>query len=240
MSNRRTVYLQGDIAKHITKTDSRFLDVPPDYKVQPGDLLYIRISSLDEQSSSFLNNESQYTTMASNAMSASLLGYRTNSDGSINYPFIGRIYVAGLTVQDITSKIETAVSRYVEHSSAIVKLLNDNITVVGEVRSPGRFPLNSEQISVIEAIGMAGDMTDFGNRKRVRLIRKQGGEPKIIVMDTTKDSLLFSDYYYIQPGDIVYVEPKRSKKWSFYSVPVSLSLSIISTSALLYTIIIDD
>jgi polysaccharide biosynthesis/export protein len=233
---KESIYLQGDMAVKLEDLEGQYKIEKRDYVVKPNDLLYIRVTSLDEKSSAFLNNESGYTTMASNPMSASLLGYRVGLDGSITYPFIGKVYVAGLSLIEIASKIELAASKYIDQSSAIVKLLNDNITVMGEVRTPGRFLMNSEEISILEAVSLAGDMTDYANRKRVRLIRKDGEVPQMLIINTTDERIVYSPYYYLKPGDIIYVEPRRLKQWNLSAVPLSFAMSILSASLLIYSI----
>jgi|SRR5690554_286059 polysaccharide export outer membrane protein len=234
---KESIYLQGDMAKHLEDLEGQYKIEKSEYLVKPGDLLYIRVTSLDERSSSFLNTESGYTTMASNPMSASLLGYRVGLDGSIDYPFLGKIYVAGLSLREVAQKIELAASKYIDQSGVIVKLLNDHVTIMGEVRNPGRFLMNSEEISILEAISLAGDMTDFANRKTVRLIRKDGDTPQMLIIDTTDERIMFSPYYYIKPGDIVYIEPRRLKQWSLTGIPFSLFLSVVSVSTVIYTLV---
>ena len=170
-------------------------------------------------------------------MSASLLGYRVGLDGSIDHPFLGKIYVAGLSLREVAQKIELAASKYIDQSGVIVKLLNDHVTIMGEVRNPGRFLMNSEEISILEAISLAGDMTDFANRKAVRLIRKDGDTPQMLIIDTTDERRMFTPYYYIKPGAIVYIEPRWLKQWSLTGIPFSLFLSVVSVSTVIYTLV---
>ncbi len=236
-SLKDSIYLQGDISKELNEVDGAFIQKSSDYIVKNNDVLYIRVSSLDERTSSFLNNQSGYTTMPESPMSASLLGYRVSMDGSIEYPFIGKIYVAGLTMEEIQAKLQLAVGKYIEQSSVIVKLLNDNITVMGEVNAPGRFMLSSEKINIMEAISLAGEITDFGNRKRIRLIRKEGEIPQMFVIDATDERLIYSPYFILQPGDILYVEPRKFKAVSMSAVPLSLGVSLISVVILTLTYI---
>lgn len=236
VSHKDSIYLQGDIAKKLEDVEGQYRTEKVDYIVKYGDLLYIRVTSLDEKSSAFLNNESGYTAMAENPMSASLLGYRVGLDGAIDYPFIGKIYVVGLSLTEIARKIELAASKYVDQSSAIVKLLNDNITIMGEVRAPGRFLLNSEEISILEALSLAGDLTDYANKKRIRLIRKEGDTPQMLIIDTTDERIMYSPFYYLKPGDIVYAEPRRLKQWSLSSISLSFATSMISAAILIYSI----
>ncbi len=236
VSHKDSIYLQGDMAKKLEDVEGQYKIEKADYVVKPSDLLYIRVTSLDEKTSGFLNNESGYTAIADNPMSASLLGYRVGLDGAIDYPFIGKVYVTGLTLSEIARKIELAASKYVEQSSAIVKLLNDNITIMGEVKGPGRFLLNSEEISILEALSLAGDLTDYANRKRIRLIRKDGDIPQMLIIDTTDERIMYSPYFYVKPGDIIYAEPRRLKQWSLSSISLSFAMSVVSATLLIISI----
>ncbi|MCT4586493.1 MAG: polysaccharide biosynthesis/export family protein [Carboxylicivirga sp.] len=232
---KKSIYLQGEIAKDLAEIESQYLSDKKPYVVKPNDNLYIQINSLDERTSSFLNNESGATTRIESPMSASLVGYRVESDGNINFPFVGKVYVASLTLDEVRDKIQDVVSRYIEESSVTVKLLNDNITILGEVRAPGRYLLYDEEINVIEALSLAGDATDFANKKKIRLIRREGEDHQMIVLNTLDDRLMFSPYYYLKPGDIIYVEPRRLKSVQLSSAPLTLALALINTSLLLYT-----
>ncbi|NPA37505.1 MAG: polysaccharide export protein [Chlorobi bacterium] len=232
---KKQIYLQGEIAKQLKDIEDAYKPDKSDYLVKPGDNLYIRVTSPDERTSAFLNNETNTTERISDPMSASLAGYRVNLDGSIDYPFVGKIYVAGLTLEKVREKIQLAISKYLEQSSVTVKLLNDNITIIGEVNSPGRFLLYAEEINILEAISLAGDMTDYANRKKVRLIRKDGDTPQMIIINTLDDNIMFSPYFYLKPGDIIYVEPRRLKSWQLSAIPIGLTLTILNTAILLYT-----
>ncbi|WP_289054524.1 polysaccharide biosynthesis/export family protein [Carboxylicivirga marina] len=232
---KKSIYLQGEIAKDLSEIESKYLSDKEPYLVKANDNLYIQVNSLDERTSSFLNNESGATTRIENPMSASLVGYRVELDGHINFPFVGKVYVANLTLPEVRNKIQDVVSQYIDESSVTVKLLNDNITIVGEVRAPGRYLLYDEEINVLEALSLAGDVTDYANKKKVRLIRKEGEVQQMVILNTLDDKLLFSPYYYLKPGDILYVEPRRLKSVQLSSMPLTLALTLINTTLLLYT-----
>jgi len=232
---KKQIYLQGEIAKELKDIEDAYKPNKSDYLIKPNDNLYIRVTSPDERTSSFLNNETNSSNRIETPMSGYLAGYRVNPDGSIDYPFVGKIYVAGLTLEKVRKKIELAVSKYLEQSNVTVKLLNDNITVTGEVHNPGRFTLYAEEINILEAISLAGDMTDFANRKKVRLIRKDGDTPQMIIINTLDDNIMFSPYFYLKPGDIVYVEPRRLKSWQLSAIPIGLALTVLNTAILVYT-----
>ncbi|PWD98025.1 polysaccharide biosynthesis/export family protein [Marinilabilia rubra] len=229
-SLKKSIYLDGELSQELEDIDGKFSQRPAEYTVEINDLLYIRVTSLDERTSAFLNNESGYTSMPESISSTSLLGYRVDSDGSIEYPFIGKIYVAGLTLEEVRAKIMLAVSKYLEQSNVIVKLINDNITIMGEVTRPGRFPLNSERINIMEALSLSGDITNFGNKKKVRLIRFRYEEPEMYSMDVSDENIIFSEYFWLQPGDIIYVEPRSFKALSLNSNFITIGVSMLTAT----------
>ena len=236
VSLKNSIYLQGDLSKALKDVEQNYQFEKSPYLVKLNDNLYIKITSLDERTSSFLNNNSNSSTPIETPMAVSLSGYRVQLDGSIQFPFVGKIYVVGLTIDEVREKIQLAVSKYVEESSVVVKLLNDNITILGEVSQPGRFLLYDEEINLLEAISLAGDMTDFANKKKVRLIRKEGDIQQMIVINTLDEDIIFSPYYSIKPGDIIYVEPRKLKSISLSTTTLGVGLTFLNTAILLYTL----
>jgi len=229
------VYLQGDIAKKLDEVDNQRKIDNLSYLVKPNDLLFIRVSSFDEQSTAFLNSGSG--TSVSNALSASLMGYRVGLDGQIDYPFVGKVPAAGLTLSEIERRIKLSVEKFVENSSVTVKLLNDIVTMLGEVKNPGRFPLNSEEINLLQAFALAGDLTDMANRRKIKLIRNDDGNtPQIFIIDVTDEKIMYSPYYHLKPGDIIYVEPKRFKQMQYSTSIISLATGIIGLGFMVYSI----
>lgn len=235
VSNKKSIYLRGKLTQELKDIETLDKEMIRNYKIKPNDNLYIRVNSLDERSSDFLNNQSGETTQIQGAMAASLIGYRVEHDGSIYFPYIGKVNVANLTIEQVREKIQLVVSKYIEESSVTVKLLNDNITVIGEVKAPGRFLLYDEQINLLEAVSMAGDMTDFANKKNVRLIRKNGDEYQMIEINTLKDDLILSPYFYVKPGDIIYVEPRHLKAVSLSNISIGMALTFLNTALLIFT-----
>lgn len=236
VSIKKSIYLQGEIAKELKEVEQTYKPHKSPYLVKANDNLYIRITSLDERTSSFLNNETEGSNRIESPMAASLSGYRVELDGSIQFPFVGKIFVAGLTLDEVRETVQLAISKYLEESSVNVKLLNDNITIIGEVRAPGRFLLYDEEVNLLEAISLAGDMTDFANKQKVRLIRKEGDVQQMIEINTLDEDILFSPYFYLKPGDIIYVEPRRLKSISLSSIPIGLALTFLNTALLVITL----
>lgn len=236
VSLKKSIYLQGHITKELDEVDQYYKPNKSEYLIKPNDNLYIKINSLDERTSAFLNNDGGNNTGASNIsnpMAASLEGYRVELDGSIQFPFVGKIHVSGLSLDQVREKIQLSVSKYVEECSVNVKLLNDNITILGEVKSPGRFLLYAEEVNILEAISLAGDMTDFANKEKIRLIRKEGDVQQMLEINTLDERIIYSPYYYLKPGDIIYVEPRKLKSMALSNIPIGLSLTFLNTALLL-------
>jgi polysaccharide export outer membrane protein len=230
-----TIYLQGDMAKKLKDIDELYHPERTDYLIKPNDILYITVSSLDERTSAFLNSNSGFTTIPESPTAQSLMGYRVNADGSIDFPFIGKIFVAGMSLSQITEKIHLSVSKYIDQSSVTVKLLNDNITVMGEVNRPGRYPLAGEGLNVLEALSLAGEATDYSNKRKVRLIRKDGESYQMVVINTLDEKIIFSPYFYLKSGDILYVEPRRLKSIVLTNQAIGLYITLINTVILIMT-----
>ena len=115
--------------------------------------------------------------------------------------------------------------------------MNRYISVLGDVRSPGHFPYAQEKLTIYDALGLAGDITEYGNRSEVILARNEDGKNMRIVLNLTKSNILASNYYYMKPNDIVYVKPLRKKFWGMREFPFQIILTTISTALLIYTVV---
>jgi polysaccharide export outer membrane protein len=124
-------------------------------------------------------------------------------------------------------------------ASTSVKLANLRVTILGEVENPGVHYFFSNQTTILEAISLAGDFTDFGNRQKVKLIRRKDNATKTIVLDLNKPDFLDTEYYFIHPNDLIYIEPIKAKAFDVGAQSVGIVLSVISTAALLANIFFD-
>jgi len=207
-----------------------------DYKIQPKDNLYIRVFSLDEKSFLFFNKQSGTSSYNDYANDASIYlnSYSVNSDGFIDFPLLGKIFVKDLNVDQVKSLLQQLINEYLSETTVVVKMVNFKLTFVGEVARPGEYTIYKDDINVFEALSIAGDMTEFANRSRVALIRQTKGGSKVFYLDMTSDKILVSDYYYLQPNDILYVMPLGYKRWGFGpTFPWAIVLTSISTALLL-------
>ncbi|MDO9595878.1 MAG: polysaccharide biosynthesis/export family protein [Lutibacter sp.] len=202
VSKKEIVYLQD--AEGITALEA-IVKVEP--KIQQNDILSINVSAMDAEAALPFNLfEAGNTTSASKPIT-----YLVNSDGDINFPVLGKIAVEGFTTKEITSYLTEALAVYIKNPIVNIRLTNFKVTILGEVKSPGTYPVPNERISILEAIGMAGDLTIQGKRKNVVLIREQNGKRNFVDIDLTNKEILNSPYFYLAQNDVLIVEPNKTK-----------------------------
>ena len=207
-----------------------------DYKLQPGDNLFIRfINTIDEKSAASLTGEYNRTTMGSDA-SIYLHSYTLDEDGCIELPLTGKIELKNLTVDQAKDRMQSELDKFVNQTTLIVKLSNFNLTVLGEVTRPGMYKVYQTQINLFEAIALAGNMTNFAKKSDVKIVRQTDHGSEIVTIDMGEADVLSSPYYYLKPNDIVYVEPLKIKQWGFTTFPYSTVFSIVTLGVTLYSI----
>ena len=206
-----------------------------DYKLQPGDNLYIRfVNIVDERSATLLNAEGR-TSVSSDA-SIYLHSYTIDEDGFIELPLMGKIELRNLTVDEAKTVLQTELDKYVNQTTIIVKLSNFNLTVLGEVNTPGMYKVYQSQINLFEAVSLAGNMTNFAKNDAVKIIRQTDTGSEIITVNMGSADILSSPYYYLKPNDIIYVEPMKIKQWGFTAFPYATVFSIISLLVTAYAL----
>ena len=198
------------------------------YKVQNGDNLYIKIVSMDETTNELLNPMGSGGGGGSGGGANYLNSYTVTEEGYLEFPLVGNIYVKNQTVEEITNLLTEHLGDYIKEFVVIIKLVNFNITILGEVSSPGLYEIYQTDINLFEAIAMAGDMTDFSIRDDVTIIRKTKDGSKVRQVDMSRRSFLSSEYYYLQPDDIVYVKPIKMKQFAFTTFPYGMLFGTIS------------
>lgn len=211
---------------------TEFQNIKPDYRLRPGDYLYIRVLTIDEKSNEIFaamsGTGASNGYMNSTDQSLYLTSYLVNDSGYITFPLLGNIKAGGRTLLEMKQSMNKAVSEIIKESSVIVKLVLFNISVLGEVKNPGKYTVNSDRINIFEALAMANDITPYGNRSKVQIIRTSGDKNTIVVLDLINKDILSSPYYYLQPNDIVYVELLKEKSWKFETFPYAVVLSTVS------------
>ena len=208
-----------------------------DYKLQPGDNLYIRfINTIDERSAAALAGDIGRTYTSTDA-AIYLQSYTLDEDGCIELPLTGKIELKNLTVDGAKEKMQTEINKFVNQTTIIVKLSNFNLTVLGEVARPGMYKVYQSQINLFEAVSMAGNMTNFAKKNEVKIIRQTDTGSEIHIVDMGQADILSSPYFYLKPNDIVYVEPLKIKQWGFTTFPYSTVLSIVTLAITLFNLL---
>jgi polysaccharide biosynthesis/export protein len=185
--------------------------------IQPNDILQISILTLDPQANNVLTeaNTSSFAVQpgSSNipAGATPVTGFLVDNTGSVELPVVGKIKVSGMTTAIARDSIHNKVAVYYKGTVVNVRLVNFNITVLGEVARPATYVVPNEKVSVLDAIGMAGDLTIYGKRENVLLIRDSAGIKQTIRFDLNASATLLSPYFYLRQGDVIYVEPGKSK-----------------------------
>ncbi len=233
---KKMLYLQ---AKSETDTLTKFQNERKiEYRVQPGDNLFIRVVTLDERTTLLLNPLNPGGTQnVSGDASVYLNSYNINEGGYLDFPMVGEIFVKNLSVEEIKDKLQEKLTKYMKEFIVIVKLVNFNITMLGEVQRPGQYKIYQDNINLFEAVSMASDLTDFANRNKVALIRQTKTGSEVVYIDMTKRDLLLSEYYYLKPNDILYVQPVKGKQFTFANFPYGVIFGFISSTILILSYI---
>jgi polysaccharide biosynthesis/export protein len=225
----KMVYMQDDIKAESIKT--YYTPV-----IKPNDLITITISSINQESVQVFNlpNINLQTNVGYTVGSPAPNSYLVDQNGQINLPVIGKVDVSNKTRDEIVLILESKVKDYVDSPIINVRIVNFKITVLGEVAKPGTYTIPNEKISVLEALGLAGDLTIFGKRENVMLIREENGIKVKHLIDLTSSTFLTSDLFYLQQNDVLYVEPNRIKVNSS-AINTSNAGLIISAVSLIVT-----
>lgn len=196
-------------------------------KIVPNDNLLITVSTLNPQASEPFNaiNLSRSTSIST----LEWQGYLVDENGDVNFPVIGKVRLQGLTKSQAINFLQTKISNYVENPVVNIRFMNYKVAVLGEVARPGTYFIDSEKISIPDALAKAGDMTIYGKREDVLICRVENGEKKFYHVDMTSPSVFFSEAYYLQQNDIVYVKPNKSKSMSSSYNPMFGTILSIST-----------
>lgn len=233
VSKKNLTYLQysGKKADYDLKEEnSRQSITPSEYKVMAYDNLFIRVITPDPQWSAIFNTTPVGAGGAVTEESASLLGYPVDVSGEIEIPFVGKIPVAGKTLTQIKTELDSIFKKYVTDASISVRLVNNYISVIGEVNTPGRYNLTKDRINIFEALSLASDLGAFSNRQKIQIIRPSPYGPVIKEFSLTDRSILSSEFYYIMPNDIIYAMPLRGRSFQTNSAVWTIFLTTITST----------
>ena len=198
--------------------------------VQPGDELYIRVSSLDDIAYNFFTNQAAVNQQnLTNELSVSLVTFTVNDSGYISYPITGDIYVQGKNTNQIATQLQEILRSYFNQPTVTVKKVNKMITILGEVRMPGQYTYTQQSLNIFEGLGLAGDITVHGNKNNVTLLREENGTIMRWQVDLTREDLITSPQFYLKSGDVLLVRSRKTAMWSITASSISLTLTFLTT-----------
>ncbi len=215
------------------------------YKLQPADILYVNVLSIDKNVTELFNSNSGGTNSQSMGTSGGgmyFMGYSIDKNGMIHLPVIGDVQVGGLSIDQAKKDIQKIAEIYIKDARIELKLVSFKITMLGEINHPGQVTIFNDKANILEAIALGGDVSYYGNRKKILVIRAtEGGGVKTFRIDLTNRDLLKSDQFYVQPNDILYVEPLKSTAFRMrltdYTTLLTLLTTVITTFLLIYELI---
>lgn len=222
-SKKNMVYFQPDSVELNTMYE---LNAPT---LQPGDILAISVTADDVRATLPFNQVSPYQGSAAiQTTSPFIPTYAIDANGEIDFPKVGKIKLAGKTRTQAMDLLRSEVSKYIVDPGISMVVRNFRVTVLGEVLRPGTFTIENDRITILEALGLAGDMTIYGERGNVLVIREQDGKKQEFRLDLTKRETMNSPAYYLTQNDVVYVEPNGARiQNSKYTATTSIFVSVI-------------
>ena len=232
LSRKQTDYFQ------VKKDDAKTMDVLPmtslsDPVIKPYDLINIQVSSVNPEAARFFNPVPETDSEATGVPTS----YMVDSLGEIEMPVIGKIKVSGMTTRVIRDTLRTRLEKFLQNPTLQVYFASFNVTLLGEVKMPGMYNSKTEKLSITDALGMAGDLTIYGDRKKVMLIRESEGKKHLTNIDLTTRNVFTSAEYYLRPGDVIYVPAGKGRIASadaFYRIAPLVISTLTLISLLMY------
>lgn len=231
-ATKKDLYYLQDVDQLSINNDFEFLSI------QPGDILDIQIKALNPESVLVFQRQSALTTQQGQLQNRAIDGYLVGNDGTIGLPLIGTINTTNKNTQTLALDLQDALSPYIKDPSVNIRILNFRVSILGEVNKPGTFTVLEERISVLQALGLAGDLTINGNRNNILLIRNENGKTENYNIDLTKSEFMQSSFYNLRQNDIIYVRPNNARvKSSGLVGNTSTLVSILSLAVSLFIVI---
>lgn len=238
ISNKQLIVFKtvtAETAEKINKT----MQPQPEPRVKINDALIITVSALDPEAVVPYNLPTvSYESPTSSTVptTSSFQYYTVDEEGYIDFPILGKLYVVGLKQSEVINLIEGKLQGQVTNPIVTMRFLNARVTILGEVKRPGTFALNNGRMTLLEALGVAGDLTQYANRSNVLITRENNGKVEFARLDLRSEEVFTSPYFYLQQNDVVYVEPNQARSTSNQSI--GLWLSMIGTVASAATVVV--
>ena len=206
--------------------DTSFVKViDTDYVLRVGDLISVQISTVTEQQHDFFNKE-QTSNSQLMIQNPYLYGYLVKDGGFLDLPSLGKIKAEGFTLRELEDIIKKIAISYFEQPIVKLNIINFEISVLGAVNNPGNYKIVNPNANVLYALSLASDMTEYGNRKKVKIIRNDKAEKRVFYVDLTDLKTLNNPNFMLQPHDVIYVAPLNKRFYAFTNLPNLISMSV--------------
>ncbi len=242
VSNKKTQYLQkNDVNPPSVQLDSVIRNYQPtlyEYKLQPEDILKVTVGTITDEDYNFFKTEfDKSVNMNLNGGSALIYGELIDEEGEIEYPVIGKVKVAGLTIFELQELLKIkAIEHGLKEPVVKVRLLNFRFTVIGETKKEGTFTTYNNRINLLEAIGVAGGFGDLADRAKIKLIRYKNNKVDVSYLDFNDENLINSPFFYLHQGDVLIVPPLKQRPFRKY---FGENLALIVSSLTLLILVIN-
>lgn len=233
VTNRKFQMLQhNDVNKSNLPTDSVFRSYmvePFDYKVQTNDIVSVRFESLTPKDFDFLSNQTSGNPGGGIIGGALMFGDLVDEHGEIPFPVVGKTKVAGMTVFQIQDALQKLANQYLESPTVKVRLLNFRVTFLGEVNREGVVIINNNRVTMLEAVGLAGGLTDLADKTNLKLIRQNGNNVEVVYLNLLDETFVKSPYYYVNQNDVIIAPALRQRPYrKYFGQNLSLVISALS------------
>lgn len=212
VSNKKIAYFQDIQAVNQAQLENAAKFTEP--TIQPDDILSINIFTLNQQTGSIINQAAATPTLGGNtnsSLAAQSTGFLVDKNGEVELSLIGKIRVAGLTSFEARELIRTKASSIYQQPNVQLRFANFKVSVLGEVNAPSAYTLPNEKVTILDALSLAGDLTIYGRRDNVMVIRDNNGKKEMQRLDLNSSEIFNSPFYYLKQNDVVYVEPNKRK-----------------------------
>ena len=242
ISQRKLSYLRDVTAASADSINQTYQPLNENY-ITKGDLLSIFVNALDIQAVQAFNmpvanvqNLGSRQVSANTGGGGSLQGYWVDPDGNIDFPVLGKLHIEGMTTTQLKDTLTLLISQSVKDPIININFMNFYVTVLGEVKNPGRHAVGIQGMTIFEALGLAGDLTIYGKRNNVLISREVDGKMEFARLNLNDQAIFASPYYYIRQNDVIYVEPNVARSISSQNIP--FYMSVVTTLGSMATLIV--
>ena len=238
VSRKQLAYFR-DVPPESIEEVNKKMQSQPEPRVKITDALVITVSALDPEAVLPYNlpNVAYATPTSENIPTTPSFQYYTvDANGDIEFPVLGKLHVVGLTQSEVIEMIKGRLQGQLNNPIVTMRFLNAKVTVLGEVKNPGSYQLNNGGMTLLEALGAAGDLTQYGRRDNILITRENNGKLEFARLNLQSEDIFTSPYFYLQQNDVVYIEPNQARTTSNQSL--SLWLSLIGTLSSATTVVV--